>query len=64
MTRQEFDDRFAASQESVRGFTDAQLGAINDAVFDKVGGLDFFDGRTNGMVAEEFERAFAAARAA
>ena len=64
MTRLEFDDKFAATQDSASGFTDAQLAEINDAVFDKVAGLDLFDGRTNGMVAEEFERAFAAAKAA
>lgn len=64
MTRMEFDDKFAASQASVSGYSGAQLAAINDRVFDKVAGLDLFDGRTRGVIAEEFQRAFAEAKAA
>lgn len=40
LTRTEYDRRFAATQDTTEGFTDAQLDAINNAVFAEVEGLD------------------------
>jgi hypothetical protein len=40
MTRNEFDARFAATQDTTEGYTDEQLTALNDAVFAEVCDLD------------------------
>lgn len=40
MTRQEFNSKFAATQDTVEGFTDEQLVRINDAVFAGVADLE------------------------
>jgi hypothetical protein len=40
MTRDEFDHRYAATQDNTEGFTDAELERINDAVFAEVSDLE------------------------
>jgi hypothetical protein len=36
MTREEFDRRFAASQDTTEGYTDAELDGVNDKVYAEV----------------------------
>jgi hypothetical protein len=36
MTREEFDQHFAATQDTTEGFTDGQLDALNDDVWEEI----------------------------
>jgi len=43
MTREEFDRNFAASRDNTKGFTDAQLDALNNDAFALVADMDMRD---------------------
>jgi hypothetical protein len=47
MTRDEFDHRYAATQDNTEGFTNAELERINDAVFAEVADLELGPGSEN-----------------
>ena len=57
MTRDQFDARFAATQENTEGYTDAQLAAINDAVFALIADGDAHE-VDKSLVDHMFRRAF------
>jgi hypothetical protein len=50
MTRNEFDSRFAASQDTTSGWSDEELEEINDAVFAEVSEMDLYNDITDSHV--------------
>jgi hypothetical protein len=56
MTRSDFDHLFAASQATTNGFSDAELRAINDAVFAAVQHMDVEDRATEDVVKFRFDQ--------
>jgi hypothetical protein len=62
MTRQEFDENLAATQDTTEGYTNVQLSEINDTVFEQVRELDIeaaSDMWEKSRIDHMFERAMA-----
>lgn len=57
MTRDQFDARYASTQENTEGYTDAELRRINDEVFAAVADLDVHDVEVPELVKGACDRA-------